>query len=330
MKQDNLLGIDVSAKELVVKIKRSGKSYPIVSFENDASGHRKLIRWATKGGKCARVCVEATGVYSFELALALHQNKQTEVMVVNPRALRNFAQALMQRAKTDPIDAEVAVEFLERMPFQVWEPPRDEVLELQAITRRILQMKLEINRESNRLHASLRRPSVSKAISKDIEVNIRHLKRRIERLEKEGLALIESVPDLHKKFKRLVSITGVATVSAMRILAEIEMLPKDMNPSQWVAHAGLDPRPFESGATINKHRHITKAGNKYLRSALYMPALVASQKQENVKAFYGKLIQKGKRPMQAVVAVMRKLLHAIWGILHHDQDFDGEKFYKLA
>ena len=34
--------------------------------------------------------------------------------------------------------------------------------------------------------------------------------------------------------------------------------------------------------------------------------------------------------MQAVVAVMRKLLHAIWGMLKHDQDFDGNKFFKLA
>ena len=61
-----------------------------------------------------------------------------------------------------------------------------------------------------------------------------------------------------------------------------------------------------------------------------MPALVAIQRQPNVKAFYEKLIGKGKKPIQAVVAVMRKLLHSIWGILAHDQDFDGEKFYKMA
>ncbi|MDP7490708.1 MAG: IS110 family transposase [Arenicellales bacterium] len=330
MKQENSLGIDVSAKEVVVKIKRSGRSYSIASFDNQAIGHRKLIRWATKGGKKARVALEATGVYSFELALALHTNKNTEVMVVNPRALRNFARALMQRAKTDPIDAEVALEFLERMPFRTWQPPRNEVLELQAITRRISQMKMEINREGNRLHASEQRPSVSQAISTDIEVNIRHLQRRVERLEADGMALIRSVPELEQKFKRLISIKGVAQVSAMRILAEIETLPKDMKPNQWVAHAGLDPRPYESGATIHKPRRITKAGNKYLRAALYMPALVAIQRQPNVKAFYEKLIGKGKKPIQAVVAVMRKLLHSIWGILAHDQDFDGEKFYKMA
>ncbi len=56
----------------------------------------------------------------------------------------------MQRAKTDPIDAGVALEFLERMPFQAWVPPCDEILELQAISRRISQLKMELNRASNR------------------------------------------------------------------------------------------------------------------------------------------------------------------------------------
>jgi transposase len=61
-----------------------------------------------------------------------------------------------------------------------------------------------------------------------------------------------------------------------------------------------------------------------------MPAVVAIQHEPNIKAFYDKLVGAGKKPMQAVVAVMRKLLHAIWGMLKHDQDFDSNKFYKLA
>lgn len=61
-----------------------------------------------------------------------------------------------------------------------------------------------------------------------------------------------------------------------------------------------------------------------------MPALVAIQHEPNVKAFYNKLVNAGKKPMQAAVAVMRKLLHAIWGMLKRDEDFDGDKFYKLT
>lgn len=330
MKQENLLGIDVSSKEVVVSIKRSGKSCPCATFKNDAAGHKKLIRWATKGGKPVRVCLEATGVYSFELALALHRHPHAKVMVTNPRALRNFAQALMQRAKTDPIDADTALEFLERMPFQAWEPPCDEILQLQAISRRIWQLKVELNRVSNRKHACLHRSSVCRVVINDLDVHMRHLKRRVLQLEKEGLKLIQDLPDLERQFQHLISVKGIATASALRILAEITVLPKDMQPEQWVAHAGLDPRPFESGETIKRHRYITKAGNKYLRSALFFPALVAIQNEVHIKAFYEHLIAKGKKPMQAIVAVMRKLLRTIWGMLKYDQDFEGEKFYKMV
>ena len=67
-----------------------------------------------------------------------------------------------------------------------------------------------------------------------------------------------------------------------------------------------------------------------IRAALYMPALVAIQQEVHIKAFYEHLLAKGKKPMQAIVAVMRKLLRTIWGMLKYDQDFDGQKFYKMA
>jgi len=103
-----------------------------------------------------------------------------------------------------------------------------------------------------------------------------------------------------------------------------------MQPAKWVAHAGLDPRPYESGNSIHPPRKITKVGNKFLRTVLYMPALVAIRHQPQVKAFYDKLIAAGKNPRLAIIAVMRKLLHTIWGIWKYDQDFDGQKFYRIA
>ena len=150
------------------------------------------------------------------------------------------------------------------------------------------------------------------------------------RLEKEAVALVLSVPHLSMLFQRLLSIPGIGETSALRLLAEWAVLPEGMKPPQWVAHAGLDPRPHESGQSVHRPRAITKAGNKYLRAALYMPALVAMRHQPNVKAFYDQLIAAGKKPLQAITAVMRKLLHAIWGVWKHDQDFEGQKFYKIA
>ena len=92
-------------------------------------------------------------------------------------------------------------------------------------------------------------------------------------------------------------------------------------------HRPKPDRPFQFDP---KSLSNSKTGNKYLRSALYMPALVASRYQARVNAFYDKLIGRGKKPLQAIVAVMRKLLHAIWGMLRHDPDFEGEKFYRTT
>ncbi|MDO8688454.1 MAG: IS110 family transposase [Dehalococcoidia bacterium] len=329
MHQVNLLGIDVSAVSLSVKCKNHRGQDRSATFDNDAAGHRKLIAWATQRGAQARVCLEATGIYSLDLALALSRHPQTEVMVVNPRAIKAFAGALMQRAKTDAVDAGVILTFLERMPFQPWQPPPEEVLQLQALTRRIAQLKVIVTQESNRLHADQHRQTLGRQISQDLQFHLRYLERRIEHLEDQALQLIQGHPQLQEKFTRLTSVTGIATTSALNLLAELLVLPDDLQPEQWVAQAGLDPRPRESGTSVHKPRFISKAGNKYLRAALYMPALVALQHQPNVKAFYQKLVRAGKKKMQALVAVMRKLLRCLWGMLKHQQDFDGNKFYRL-
>jgi transposase len=96
-----LAGIDVSAKELVVALHREGAAQPLLSFANTAAGHRALIKALTAKKAFARVILEATGVYSLELALALHKAERIEVMVVNPRAIKDYQRARLTRAKTD-------------------------------------------------------------------------------------------------------------------------------------------------------------------------------------------------------------------------------------
>jgi transposase len=209
------------------------------------------------GARAARVCLEATGIYSLQFALAVHDARNVEVMVVNPRAIKDFARACMQRAKTDAVDAGGILEYLERMPFTAWRPPAREVLQLQAINRRIVQLQTELTREKNRCHASEFAGASGDAIANDIEVNIRHLERRIERMHDSGLQLVRGVPALAGKLAHLVSTKGIGEASAMRLLAELLVLPGHLAAAQWVAHAGLDPRPYESGTSVHRPRRAT-------------------------------------------------------------------------
>jgi transposase len=323
------VGVDVGAKELVVSIDRNGARESGIVFTNDAVGHRMLIRWATKKGATARVVLESTGVYGLDLAFALHRAKRVEVMVANPRAVAAFAHASLQRSKTDVLDAETILEFCMRMPFVPWNPPSPSVLELRALSRRIEAMSKTVTQEKNRLHANQQSEELSDFVAQDIGELIELLQSRIGRLRRQALLVIEQNEELTRAFGHITSIKGIAVAAGIALLAELGGLPEDMTTRQWVAHAGLDPRRYQSGTSVYKPARISKTGNAHLRTSLFLPAMVAARWEPNVKAFYEKLLAKGKTKMQALVAVMRKLLHAIHGMLRHDQDFDGEKFFAL-
>jgi transposase len=70
---------------------------------------------SSAGGQRVRVVLEATGLYALDLALLLSAHPQVQLMVANPRAVRHFAQAMMQRSKNDQLDAVVLLEFRERI-----------------------------------------------------------------------------------------------------------------------------------------------------------------------------------------------------------------------
>lgn len=323
-------GGDVSAKEIVVALERADGQRERATFENTSAGRKGMVSWLNKRGSEVQVVIESTGIYSLDVAFALHRASGLTVMVANPRAISDFARALMHRSKTDKLDAEAILEFSRRMPFVLWVPPSASRLDLRAITRRIDSLKLQWQQEGNRLHAAEHADEITPLIRRDIEAHLKQLGRHIEKLEQQALDIITADAELTRCFKRLTSVRGIARVSALHLLGELGILAADMTARQWVAHAGLDPRAFDSGSSIHKPARISRRGNSHLRAALYMPALVAAQHEPHIKAFYEKLVAKGKPKMQAIVAVMRKLLHAIHGMLRTDSDFLGEKFFVLG
>lgn len=323
-------GIDVSAEELEMRFRPvGGRSARTLKVENTHQGHRRLLKALHRASPGARVVCEATGVYHLEIALALHEAEGVEVMVAPPKAVRRFAEALRERAKNDPADAHVLLEFAERMPFEPWSPPAPEVFELRTIARRITTLTEMRTAEKNRLHALTRSPQGQSA-AQSVETLLAHLEAEIPRLQERALRLVRRHRLLSRRFDLVTSVKGIGTASALKILGELCLLPPDMNPRQWVAHAGLDPKVFDSGSSIRGYRRISKAGNVHLRRALYMPALVAVRWEPSIQAFYQHLTDQGKAPLKALVAVMRKLLHALHGMLRHDEPFDGAKFYRPA
>lgn len=324
----NTVGIDVSSSVFDACL-RDAKCLHTKQFPNTPAGHRRALTWMTRGGATAQVCLEATGIYHLQLALRLQAHPKVEIMVANPRATRRFAEAHMIRAKTDPIDAAGLLSYLEHMPFKSWSVPSETGLQLQVLTRRLAQLTQERTRERNRHHAFHRAGPHGVAVCRDIKQHLRQLEKRIDNITGQAADLIKNDPEFADDLRVITSAPGFAARSSTKLLAELAGLPNDMLAKQWVAQAGLDPRVYESGSSVCPPRRISKQGNPRMREALFMPALAAIRSDTNVKAFYESLLLRGKRKMQAIVAVMRKLLHALWGMLHHRQTWDGNKFYLI-
>jgi len=149
----NNVGIDVSHKELVIVVSVKGKARKAKTFENTPSGHNAIIQLLSKLNGESRVCLEATGIYHFDLAVALSRAEEIEIMVINPKASHNFAKVLMKRSKTDAVDAEILAIYCERMPFEAWQCPADEHIALKAISRRIATLTKLKTQTKNQLHA---------------------------------------------------------------------------------------------------------------------------------------------------------------------------------
>ena len=114
-------GIDVGSEELVLLVRKNGKPLDPQKYANTRADHARMVK---KLGKLPGVivCMEATGAYHFDLAIALH-DAGIKVMVVNPKVSHNFAKVLMKNSKTDAVDADTLAVHAERMDFVAWAPP---------------------------------------------------------------------------------------------------------------------------------------------------------------------------------------------------------------
>lgn len=322
------VGIDVSARELVVAVAGVGEVH---RFPNTVAGHAQLLaflRQARRRG-AVRVCLEASGNYSLDLALALAGREGIELWVVNPRLARRFAESLGQRSKTDPVDAHALAEYAARMPGNAWSPPRPVTLKLRALVRAIAALTRMNTQQKNRQHAVLASQALPALLARELAHHQHYLEHRIERLRLQARRLVEGDEPLRCCFQYLLTVPGIAEASALAILGELAVLPATLDARQWVAHCGLDPKQYQSGSSVQGKPRISKAGNRYLRAALFMPALVAVQHDAAAAGFYARLQQRGKAKLQALTAVMRKLLHGIYGMFRRGQQYDGSQLFPV-
>jgi transposase len=319
-------GIDVSAASLSTALIEPDGSLSQREFPNSASGHQALSAWLKKCNSLVRVSLEATGIYSLDLALALEAEAGIELMVLNPRLVNRFAQTLC-RSKTDAADAIVLAEYSRRMPFCPWQRPAASHLALRTMSRYIGSLVVEQAGLKNRLRSAESTATTPRAVRADLRRCLAAVERRVVKLRAEALKLVEADPELGRRYQLLTTVPGIGAISALAILSELILLAPEMTVRQWVASSGLDPVHKQSGTSLNKPSRISRAGNRRLRAALYMSALSASRYDRYLADFYQALRARHKTGLQALMAVARKILHAIYGIFKSGTPYDGKRLF---
>ena len=309
------VGIDVAKAKFDAALLIPEGKYRSKAFPNNPVGHQQLVDWLNQHEALeAHLCMEATGAYERGLVRFLAQ-QQLLVSVVNPAQIHAFGKTEMTRAKTDKADARLIARYCRMHRPPPWVPPAEEIVVLQALVQRLEDLLALQTMENNRLE------SAEGPARKSVEAHLEFIEQQIRIVRLQIEIHIDKHPDLKSQQELLSSIPGIGNNTAATLLAFLHPLDRFHSVKQVVAYAGLNPRIRQSGQWAGK-TPIAKAGNALLRKALYLPAVVAKRHNPVIAAFCDRLLINGKRPMQVVVAAMRKLLHLAFGVLKSGKPFD--------
>jgi transposase len=292
-----LAGIDVAKAELVMATRPSEERWTVA---NDESGIRQLVdRLRSLGPEL--IVLEATGGYELVCVAALAA-AGLPVVVVNPRQVRDFAKATGQLAKTDRLDAAVLALFAERVRPAVRPLPDAEAHELDALLTRRRQLLEMLQAERNRLGQVFHR---GKQVTKSLTAHITFLERALAKTDTDLGDQVRRSPAWREKDELLQSVPGIGRVVSFTLLAELPELGR-LSRREIAKLVGVAPLSRDSGTL--RGRRFVHGGRASVRAALYMGALVATQRNSVIRRFYQRLVEAGKPKKLALVACMRKLL----------------------
>lgn len=330
-----IVGIDVAQKELVVCLGRMNDDwtpelYANKTFVNNSKGFIALENWVKKfvdPDVPVRFVMEATGVYHESLAYYLFDQGYI-VSIVLPNKISNYFRTLEVKTINDQTASQAIALFGLERKLEDWKRPNIVFKRLRQLVRERDQLVQERTIVKNQLHAE-------KSEAEPGSSSIVRMKKRIALLDKQEMEIKEEIQIIVKKdpgtndsVKIISTIPGIGLLTAATVLAETNGFELIRNKRQLTSYAGLDVVQKQSGTSVQGKPRISKKGNKYLRKAMYLPALSAIRNDDHFKAIFTRVVSKNGVKMKAGVAVQRKLLEMTYTIFKTNEPYDKNYFNK--
>lgn len=289
------VGIDVSKERLDVSVRPSGEQY---SVARDDAGLADLAK-RLQAVRPELVVLEATGGYE-QVALASLIGAGLPAVAVNPQQVRNFARAIGQRAKSDPIDAAVIAHFAEAVRPALRPMPDEATRALgELVVRRRQIVEMMAAERMRRQQVTLRR------VTRGIDRHLAALQKELSEIEADLDDTIRGTPAWRDTEDLLTGVPGVGPILARTLIAELPELGA-IDRRRISALVGVAPYVRRSGKWVGQS-HIA-GGRASVRRVLYMATITALRCNPAIKACYQRLRAAGKIKKVAIVACMRKLL----------------------
>lgn len=300
-----VVGVDVSKAKLDVAF--SNREMVTIDYTDEVILQELIARI---DGESTIVVMEATGGYEEPLVKLLHQHK-VALAIVNPRRIRNFAKAIGQDAKTDPIDADVIAYY-----GQVAQPApqlakSDNEEKLNALVERRRQLLHLIDQEKNRLQQTH-----DLEIKDYIRESLESLKKQLKLIDRRLSKCVKEDTKNQRKIEIMNSVKGVGTVTICTFLAKLPELG-NLNRGEIAKLVGVAPMNNDTGQSSRRRK--TFGGRSAVRRVLYMATLVATRFNPRIKSYYQHLLAQGKEKKVAIVAAMRKLLTILNTLIKKDE-----------
>ena len=316
----DVLGIDLAKLTFDATLLTTSKAHHHHSFPNTPDGFAQLQTWLLEHGvRKVHACMEATNIYWEALASWLHACGHI-VSVVNPARIKGYAQATMQRNKTDKLDSAIIAAFCASHHPSPWQPLTEAQRRLRALVRHREDLLETQFQQENRL-----RDTTDSMVLSSLTVVLETLRSQLAAVEQAIKEHLEAQQELRVNAQLLTSIVGIGMITAAKVLAEFSDIEHYESAKSAAADAGLTPRHFESGTSVRRKTRLSKVGKAGIRKALYMPAIVAMRHCPSCKAYAEGLAARGKPRKVIIGAMMRKLVHIIYGVLKHRTPYDPTK-----
>jgi transposase len=295
----NFIGIDIGKSEFVSFLKNADRTN---CYTYNRQGFKMFLKDHKDDLAHSLVVLEATGGYESSCLDFLLANNHA-VHRADMRKVKNFIRSFGQQAKTDKLDAKaLSLYGYERhQRLSLYQKIDKNHEDLRLLIERRHDLKQMLVQEKNRFQAPLNKP-----IKSGIKAVINCLEKQIDTIEDCINKIIDEDKDLSRKKDVLMTIPGVGAVTAASLLGLLPELGQ-LNRKQVASLCGVAPYARQSGERSGYQR--TYGGRRNLRPILFMAAMGARRRKDSELAlFFEKLTKNGKKPMVALVAIMRKIV----------------------